>query len=86
MNEPYYDTGSDYASSDAQYQAYRDTLQERLYDAVFGNPSVFGRVVLIASFETPPQIATSLALRRAFRPPLLKRPWRDCTWRFLEPG
>ena len=53
MDQPHPDTGDDYVSSDAQYPAYGDTLPETLYDAVFGNPSVFGRIVLISSFRSP---------------------------------
>ena len=53
MNKPSADTGNDHASSDAQDQANGDTLPEELYDAVFGNSSVFGRILLVASFRSP---------------------------------
>ena len=51
MDQPNSDTGDDFASSDSQYPAPGEVLPEALYDAVFGSPSVFGRILLIASLR-----------------------------------
>ena len=69
MDQPYSDTENDYAPSDAQYHGYGDTLPETLYDAIFWNPSVFSRILLLASFRSSTTGRYESGLAASFQAP-----------------
>jgi hypothetical protein len=72
MDQPYSYTGTDYALSDAHWLAYGETLPRTLYDAVFGNRSVFARILLIASFRSPTTSRYESGLAASFQTPAVE--------------